>query len=162
LIVLVAALAGIAACGSDKQAPEPEHRDLIGEFTEYCFSDEVEVSELDVSGTLVFDTPNLPSIADGGNKLVLGCDADNPWGANSALEFYFPGTLGPEIDPGLHLESGWKVEFSGAAAVQCTTCFNEDGPARVVYLQGSLDSITFVHDPFDSLTIYIDVDPQRK
>ena len=133
-VMLLAFLCVVAACESETQAPEPQSTDLITDFTEYCFREDVELSELVVSGTLVFDTLNLPSIAQGGSKLILGCDPDNPWGPSSALEFYFPEILGPEVDPGLYLERGWKIEFSGVAAEPCTTCYTNSGLAQVVYL----------------------------
>ncbi len=156
LFTLLLALCSLIGCETSPQEPAPTRSDIISEFVEYCYEDSVNIVDLTVSGTLVLDTLNLPSIAEGGNKLILGCNPASPWGRNSSVEFYFHDTLSTDIDPGLYLEHGWKVIFSSATAEQCTTCYTNEGLARAVILHGSLGDIAIVHDPLDTMTVFIE------
>ncbi|MDO9695172.1 MAG: hypothetical protein Q7W56_10595 [Candidatus Latescibacteria bacterium] len=144
----------VCGCDSDPSSPEPS-RGIISEFTDFCFGD-VDLSNVEVSCILVLDTINLPTVANGGNKLVLGEDPNGPLGGGPQIEFYFPEPLNAEIDPGLANQTGWKVALERVTVERCSSCGTNDGLARIVLLLGSIEDAIFIYDPADTLAVKIE------
>jgi len=148
----------IVGCSEEDPAipPGPSEPNVISEFVDICYEEGVHVEEMNVSLRLVLDTLNLPSAIQDREVLVLGVDPENPFGRRISLEYNFSGQLSEQIDPGLIQQMGWKVAIQNATASRCTTCFTNDGLARVILLAGNLNDVEFEYDPEDTLGIFID------
>gem|GEM_PF-6952894 len=151
ILLGVVVLLGTSGC-SEEDAPE---RNLVSDFIDYCYRSDVDLSEVRINARLVFDTLNLPSANAGINKLVMGIDPAQPFGNPPFLEFLFPEALPAEVDPGLAMQTGWKVSLRNVSASKCTTCYTNDGLARIVSLSGSIVDATFEYDPEDTLVLHI-------
>ncbi len=138
---------------------EPYSADtLIGDLYGICYDDTMDCEECVVDVLLYLDTINLPSQNANANRIVLSSLPTDPGAHSDRLEFVFDGgSLPEEIDPTIIHQHGWKVQAAGAGIGYCKTCDTNCGLVPIIYLRGDVSILEFVHDPLDTLAIYIEM-----
>lgn len=159
LVSLIGVALTVLGC-SDHSCVEPNGSEptLIDELRDFCFCGSNDCEDYSVDLLLHLDTINLPSNNKGHRWLILSSLATTPIADGAdRLGFEFEGTLGPEIDPGILGQVGWKIQMPYAQIRYCDACYTNAGLVPTIYLTGSLDGVEFLRDQADTLEIYINV-----
>jgi hypothetical protein len=135
---------------------------LIGGLYATCFPRCSACADAEIDAVLYLDTTDLPTDNADVWKLVLSSRPTGPGGAGlDRLEYSFlPDSLPVTIDPGLEDQAGWKVRVAGASLQYCEVCLTNCGLAPFLLLRGDRESVTFIHDPADTMQIYINRHPR--
>ena len=154
------ALAVLGCSRHECAGPDPIELTLIDELRDFCFCGSNDCEDYSADLLLYLDTVNLPSQNNGHPWLILSSLPTAPIAdGNDRLGFEFVGTLGPEIDPGILDQVGWKIRIPCARIMYCDDCYTSDGLVPTIYLAGSLDGVEFLQDQSDTREIYINISP---
>ena len=146
--------AGTNPCNGSSNQPYSAPT-LVGALYDSCFTSGGGFRDGKVGLMLYLDTGNLPS--DNGNIpwLTVSSQPIHGVAGRDRLGIRFTGSLPGDIDPGIRLESGWKLVLTEGQAVQCSSCVNQCGLVPIVQVEANVNDMQFIRDAHDTLGVYL-------